>query len=359
MKTYKYQIIFLALPMAAILFYLYGFCVEKYSSYSTYRIQDNGSSKTMALDLGIFGGGASSQKQDSGVLESYLNSYDTLALVEKEFGFNAHYHSLQTDIFDRLFSFSSRKDFLDVFRKNLSIIHDDMTGLTTITFFDSSPERARNVVKFLLNQGEIFLNRLNRQNAAKKLSFISEQLQKNQDAMDCKIKMLEAFQNKHRLLDPQADVAVQHSIIATLESRLVEKNAELNQLEKFMNKDAYEVVRMADEAQEFKDAIATAKAKLTGQKDLQLNDLLFQHTKLQAQVDFASEVYKQTLVQYEVSRIEALQEAKQLEIITLPTLPDEYASPDKLKTLATVAVLLLIFFKVFQLVMAVVKDHKD
>ena len=359
MKTYKYQIIFLVIPMAVVIAYLYVFCVEKYSSSSVYRIQDNGSNKSMAVDLGIFGGAASSQKQDSGVLESYLSSYDTLTLVEKKFNFNAHYHSLQTDILDRLFSFSSRKDFLEVFRKNLSIIHDDMTGLTTITFFDSDPARARNVVKFLLNQGEIFLNRLNQQNAAKKLAFISEQLQKNRDAMDRKIKTLEAFQNKHRLLDPQADVEIQHSIIATLESRLVEKNAELNQLRKFMNKDAYEVERLADEIQEFKDAMTKAKAKLTGKKELRLNDLLFQHKKLQAEVDFASEVYKQTLVQCEVSRIEVVQEAKQLEIITLPTLPDEYTSPNKPKTLATAAVLLLIFYKISQLVMAVIKDHKD
>ena len=62
------------------------------------------------------------------------------------------------------------------------------------------------------------------------------------------------------------DVAVQNGIIANLESSLVQKTSEYNQLLSFMAPDAIEVERINKQIQELKAAITKAKTKLSGQK---------------------------------------------------------------------------------------------
>ncbi len=358
-SQYKKQFVFLVLPVLIAAVYLYGFSIEKYRSSATYLIRDNTSNEAFGFDLGIFGSKISPQKQDSGVLQKYLSSFDTLELVDREFQLLDLYHSDRTDMLDRLYFFSTREDFLELYNKNLSIVHDDVTGLTTLSFMDTDSTKAREMVIFLLKQGEIFLNNLNRKNAEKKIKFIEEQLEVNKLKLNAAIASLEEFQNSHKILDPKADMAVQHSIIANLEGMLVEKKAERNRLLNFMKGDSLDVVRLDNEIKEINSALEKARSKLSGKEKTRINDLLFQYEKLTADVDFASEVYKKTLVQYEVGRIEALQEAKILEVITTPTLPEMYAYPEKLKTLATLIIMLLVCYKIGQLILAVVQDHKD
>ncbi len=358
-SNYRNQYLVILMPLLITITYLFVFSVEKYMSSTTYIIRDNHSKESFGIDLGIFGGGASSNKQDSGILEKYLNSYDTLNLVDKKFNLNQQFHSSKTDMLERLTLFSSREDLINLYRKNLSVVHDDITGLTTLSYMDPAPEQSRAVVSYILKLGEEFLNTLNRNNAEKKIAFIKEQLNLNKGKLDEAIDKLEQFQNSHKIVDPKADIEVQYAIIANLEKLLIEKNAERNQLANFMNHDSIDVSRLDGELKEIRTGLKKTRSRLSGEEKSRLNDLIFQFDQLKSEVDFTSEIYKKTMVQFEVSRIEALQEAKILEVITTPTLPDEYAYPKKLKTIATVFFLLLVFFKVTQLVIAVIQDHKD
>ena len=358
-SNYKKQYLVLLLPIVLATVYLFFFSVEKYRSSAIYLVRDNGAKPKVGFDLGLFGVSASSQKQDSGILEAYLRSFDTLEALDKAFGLKDIYHSGQTDLLDRLTPFSSDNDFLSLYRKNLSVSHDDLSGLATLSFMDSNPGRAREVVSFLLKEGESFLNGLNRANAEKRIAFLKVQLESNKEKLDQAMGALEAFQNSHHVVDPKADMEVQHAIIANLEGMLVEKRGQRNQLRNFMKDDAIEVVRLNHEMTEIESSLKTARSRLSGGDKERLNDLMFQFEKLKSQVDFATKVYKETLVQYEVGKMEALQEAKLLEVITTPTLPDEYVWPDKPKSLGTLIFLLLLFYKIGQLTLAVVMDHRD
>ena len=358
-SRYKRQCLFLLLPVLIVTLYLFVFSVEKYQSSAIYLIKDNGSKPKLGFDLGIFGASSSSHRQDSSILEAYLCSFDTLTQVDKAFQLTELYHSSQADILDRLTPFSTRDDLLALYRKNLSVFHNDLTGLTTLSFLDSNPERAQRIVTYLLKHGEDFLNTLNRNSAEKKIAFLQEQLQVNEMKMTAAIDRVESFQNSHHLLDPKVDMQVQQSIIANLEGLRVEKRAERNQLRNFMREDAIEIVRLNHQITEIESSLKATRLKLSGGDQERLNDLMFQFEKLKVDVDFASKVYRETLVQYEVGKMEALQEAKVLEVITTPTRPDEYIWPDKPKTLGTLIFLILLFYKIGQLTLAVVMDHRD
>ena len=358
-SRYKLPYTVILFPMVVVAFYLYLFSVEKYRSSATYLVKDNASKANIGFDLGIFGTSVSSQKQDASILEAYLASDETLDWLDQEFGLKDAYHSGKTDLLHRLTPFSTREDFLALYRKNLSIVHDDLAGLITLSFMDSNPEKAREVVSSLLRYGEVFLNRLNRESAEKRIAFLGQQLKKNRETLDGAIKKLKEFQDAHSIVDPKTEMELQHAIIANIEGTLVEKRAELNQLRSYLKDDTIEIVKLSDGIKEMEKSLSATRAKLSGKEKERLNDLMFQYENLKADVSFATQVYKETLVQFEVGKMEALQQSKVLEVITKPDLPEEYVWPDKPKTLMTLAFLLVLFYKIGQLMIAVVMDHRD
>ncbi|MCP3942066.1 MAG: hypothetical protein GY710_11360 [Desulfobacteraceae bacterium] len=359
MRKHLSFFLIVVMPVMITALYLFLFSVEKFSSSATYLIKDNSTSKNMGIDLGIFGSTSSSNKQDSKIIETYFHSFDTLDRVDKKFGLYNLYRSSDTDLLNRLFRFSTREDFLKAFVNNLTISFDEATGLSTLSFMGTNPEQARKIVKFLLSCGEGALNQFNRTNAEKKLSFINDQVNLNKQKLELATAKLEKFQNQYNIIDPKADLAINNSIIANLSSVYIEKNAQRNQLLSYMHKESIDVVKLDYEIREIKSALKKIKSKMTGDTSTHLNDLFFKFARLQAQVDFTSQVYKKTLVEYEVSRIEALQEAKIFEMITTPTLPDESSWPNKPKVLGSMIILLLVLYKITGLIGLVINDHKD
>ncbi|MGA6924065.1 MAG: hypothetical protein WBY88_00210, partial [Desulfosarcina sp.] len=226
-------------------------------------------------------------------------------------------------------------------------------------FESTDPQMALSILQYMLESGESFLNELNRQRAEKKIAFASSQLERNKAKLDAAIEVLEKFQNQHRLIDPSADMAVKNSIIANLEASIVEKTAAYNQLVSYMSPDTIDALKMQKYIDELKSALEKTKSKLSGADPTRLNDLMFDYQKLKNDVDFSTEVYKKTLVQYEVLRIETLQESKIFEVVAAPTLPDGHVYPKRLHMTLTAMVLILVGYKIAMLVWAVVKDHKD
>lgn len=358
-KGYAKQILFLLLPFAVFLAYAEFFAVEKYRSASTYVIRDLSTKESMGVDLGIFGVGGSSQHLDAGIVVHYLQSADMFERIDQLFNLRARYRSGQTDILERLIWDPSTEDFVDLYRKNLKILPDPSNGITTIAFESTDPQTALSILQVLLDSGESFLNELNRKRAEKKIAFASTQLERNKAKLNAAIQALEAFQNQHRLVDPSADMAIKNSIIANLESSIVEKTAAYNQLISYMSPDTIDALKLQKYIEELKAALEKTRSKLSGADPSRLNDLLFDYQKLKSDVDFATEVYKKTLVQSEVLRIEALQESKIFEVVAAPALPDGHIYPKRLHMTLTAMVLILAGYKIAMLVWAVIKDHRD
>jgi capsular polysaccharide transport system permease protein len=358
-REYRKQILFLIFPFVLFLTYVSFFAIEKYRSTSTYVIRDLADSETLGMDLGIFGLGGSSKKLDAGIVVHYLQSMDMFQRIDQRFNLKAHYRSGQTDILERLIWAPSDEDFLEIYHKNLNIFPNASNGITTMTFESTDPQMARSILQYLLNAGEAFLNELNRKRVEKKVAFASSQLEANKAKLDAAIQVLEDFQNKHNMVDPSADMAVNNSIIANLETAIVQKTAEYNQLISYMSADTIDALKLKKEISELQSALKKTKSKLSGKDPARLNDLMFEFQKLKSDVEFAREVYKKTLVQYEVLRIDSLQEAKIFEVIATPTLPSRHVYPRRIYMTLVAVILILAGYKIFMLVGAVITDHKD
>ncbi len=358
-KAHGMKLIVMAVPLAVFLIYIAFFAVEKYRSESIYVIRDLATQQSLGVDLSLFGGGSSSSQLDSKIVVNYLQSMDIFNRVDRWFNLTARYRSEKTDILDRLIFNPTAEDYLDLFRKNLKIVSDEASGITTISFDCSDPELAQSILRYLLTAGEAFLNQLNHNTAEKKIAFLTEQLADNKAKWDDAVQAMEVFQNKHRLVDPSASLSTYHNIIAGIEMEIAKKTSEYNQLLRYMSPDTMEASKLKNEIEEQKAALDKMKNRLSGPEKQHLNDLIFEYQRLQSVVDFASEVYKNTLVQYEMNKMEALQESKVFEVIAVPSLPDGHVYPKRIRMTLTAIVLIFLFYRVVMLVWIVIRDHKD
>jgi capsular polysaccharide transport system permease protein len=358
-KRYPKQLLFLVGPFILFLVYIGFFAIEKYRAESIYVIRDLSTRESMGVDLGIFGVGSSGKKQDGDIVVKYLQSMDMFERVANRFDLKARYRSDRTDILERLIWDRAAEDYLELYRKNLKIVPDEVSGITTISFDCTDRQLAQAILQYLLESGETFLNELNRNTVKKKIAFLEEQLAENKTKWDFAVQTLESFQNLHRLVDPTASLASYHTIIAGIETEIVKKTSEYNQLRRYMSADTIEAIKLQNEIEEHKSALDKMKNRLSGNDRQPLNDLLFQHQRLTADVTFASEVYKNTLVQYELNKSEALRESKVFEVVAKPTLPEDHVYPRRIRMTLTAIILILVSFKILMLTWAVIKDHKD
>jgi capsular polysaccharide transport system permease protein len=358
-NKYLKQILLLILPFFLFLVYIGFFAVEKYRSESIYVIRDLSTKEDLGIDLGIFSAGTTGKKLDAVIVVHFLQSADMFNRVDAEFNLKDRYQSEKTDILERLIWDPAQEDFVSLYRKNLKIVPDEVSGITKISFAGTDARRAQEILQFLLNQGEVFLNRLNHETVEKKSSFLSQQLAENKKKLETAIQLLEAFQNKHRVIDPSTAVAAYQNIIAEIQADIVRKTAEYNQLRRYMSEDTIEVIQLKNEIEEHEVSLEKLKDWLSGPDKQHLNDLIFEYQRLQADVDFNKQVYEKTLVQHELNKMEALQESKVFEVIAAPTLPDGHVYPRRIYMTLTAVILLLIGYKIISLIWAVVQDHKD
>ncbi len=331
---------------------------ELYESSSSVVIK-NLESKQSDLGLSLFVSGTTSSMQDSKIVETYLSSFDELQKLDKIFGLKKHYSSEKVDPVDRLYSWSKKEDFLKLYRKRLQLMYDEMSGILNIGFLHTDPKTAKAIVEQLIRDANEQINIYNKTVAQKQLSFIQKQVEANKKELEESIKALEKFQNSHTLLDPTQDAQTKHSLVAALESGLIEKKAKLNELRNYMNEESFEIIRLKHEIAEIERTLKKIRQNMANPKKEALNTYIFEYERLKNLVELNKELYKQSLLQLESIKADLHKNSKTLLVLTKPYLPDGYAYPQKAKAILTLALILGLLYGIVSLIEAIIKEHFD
>lgn len=342
------------------LFYVMVMKVELYESKTALIVRDlTPTPPSAGLELSLLGAGPSSQLQDSKVVEEYLLSLDVYALLDEEFDLTRHFQSDRLDMVERLSSDATMEEVLNFYRKRIRIEYDEISGILHIAYAHPDPQVAQAVLKALIKQVEQELNEFNRRKARKQLSFIRVEHQKHREKMDGSSAKLESYQNEHLLLDPNNSAESMSSIIAELESTLTRKSIELAKLSAYLNESNHEIVTLRNEIVSIRASITEKRKGLSGSDTSRLNKVLFEYGRLKMELEFDTEVYKNSLIQLETSKLDALKSAKTLSVLSRPNLPDGYTYPNKPKVFMTLLIIMLLVYGVFSMLAHIIKDHKD
>ena len=333
---------------------------ELYESRTALMVRDlSQASPVSSLGLGLLGVGSSSQLQDSMVVQEYLLSLDMFLLLDKKFALIEHYKSDNIDIVERMFKDATMEQSLEFYRKRLLINYDEVSGLLHLSYAHTDPKIAQEILQFLVQRVELELNEFNRRKAKKQLKFVKIEHDKNKKNMNNSLVILEKYQNEHLLLDPKNEATSSSAIIANLEATLTKKNIEYKTKSSYLNANNYEVVALKTEIKEIKSSLSNAKKSLISSSKGGLNKVMFEYEKLKMQVEFDTEIYKNSLIQLETTKLDVLKEAKTLSVVSKPNLPDGYTYPNKPKVFITIIIVMLLMYGIFSMLLAIVRDHKE
>lgn len=357
--TLKIRTLFITLFLTLFTYFMF-IKSELYESHAAVIVKDL--TKTLpSADIGfsLLGAGSSSQLQDSMIIDEYLHSLDMLQLIDKKFHIIKHYKSDAIDFVERLSSNATQEEALKFYNTRIVTLYDETSSILHISFAHTNPKIAQEIVYFMIKQVEFTLNEFNKKKAQRELIFIEKEHKANKEKMEHSAQVLEAYQNKHLLLDPKSEATSSTQMIAKLESSLMQKTIELKTKSSYLNVDNYELNTLRSEIKEMKIALNHAKENLSGKGKNKLNSVLFKFEDLKMQLEFDTTIYKTSLVEYETTRLDTLKEAKMLSIISKPNLPDGYTYPNKPKTFITLLLVTLLFYGIFSMLLAIIKDHKE
>ncbi|EOD54856.1 capsule transport protein KpsE [Aeromonas molluscorum 848] len=305
--------------------------------------------------LGIGG----SNHQDVLLVQNYLNSWDLLAKLDKELDLKSHYQSDIADYFSRLPRDVSQEEFIEYYRNHLTLRLDELSGVLTIELQAFDPKYGQQVVGLMLKESERFINKLGHQVALDQLAFVEKEVDRAYRRLqDEKTKVL-AFQNSHQLISPESTSSARLGVVSQIEAELVSQQAQLKQLRSYMRDTAPGIISVQTRIDALNKQLKQERAKLTGLDKDAMNEITAGYLDVQTQATLAADLYKTGLISLEQTRVEAYRKLKHLLIINQPTLAEEAEYPRRLYNLATISVLLCLFYGLVVMGLATLREHQD
>jgi capsular polysaccharide transport system permease protein len=352
----------------ALSYYIVFIETEKYESVSVTALKDL--SEKQEVNLGsILTGGGDAIATDSNVLELYIRSYEMYDYLEEKYHFNAYYASDTMDFYQRLYKESylpafreNKETLLAAYNKDLYVSYDTLSQTLTLKFAHADRNTSQNILKDIIAHSDVTINAFSKENAKISLDFIQKQVKNNRAHFIESIKNLIRYQNKHHTLDPHLDAARKNTILAELEADLAKKEVEYtSKLKSNWNPNGSEMKMLKATIMDTKKSIEKMMQELSGnsKSDSELNVNIFDFEVLKNEMEFAREVYKETLINQEEVKIEVNQNAKHLVVITKPTQAESYTYPDKVWDLFTTALTLFFLYSILMTIIIIIRDHKD
>ena len=137
------------------------------------------------------------------------------------------------------------------------------------------------------------------------------------------------------------------------------QQAELKQLSSYMRDTAPAVISVQARVDALTKQLQQEKAKLTGLDNNAMNEVTAGYMDVQTQATLAMDLYKTGLISLEQARVEAYRKLKHLLVITQPTLAEDAEYPRRLYNLATIGVLLCLFYGLVVMGLATLREHQD
>lgn len=331
---------------------------DRYVSRADVLVKQADQIKMLPEALSILGVGGSSH-QDVLLIQDYLQSWDLLSTLDRELDLKGHYQSHQADFFSRLSGDASREDFIEYYRKHLTLHLDDLSGVLTIELQTFDPDYSQRVVTLMLKESEQFINRLGHKMALDQLAFVEKEADRAYQRVQAEKNKVLAFQNSHQLLSPESTSSAQVGMINQIEAELVRQQTELKRLKSYMKSTAPQVVAVETSVNALNKQLQQEQGKLTGVDKDAMNEITASYQEVQARASLAADFYKTSLISLEQARVEAYRKIKHLLVISQPTLADTAEYPRRLYNLATVGVLLCLFYGLVVMGLATLREHQD
>jgi capsular polysaccharide transport system permease protein len=305
-------------------------------------------------------GGAGGNTGDMLLLRDYLLSVDMLRKADEALNLRDHYSQSKIDVFSQLSSPDLPIEELHkYYMKRVSVELDDYAGVLRIKVVAFDPEMAHALANLLLKAGEQHMNGMGQRLAKEQVEFLEKQVAKQAEQFDAAREDLISYQNENGLVSPTGTVESISSVVASLEGELAKLRAKKIALLSYQSPRSSEVKRVEAEISALMQQIDQERGRMAQQSGGALNVVSSQYQQLELRAQFAQESYSGALMALENTRIEAARKLKQVSVLQSPTFPEYPVEPRRLYNTVVFAIIAFLAGLIIQMLVLIVKDHKD
>ncbi len=332
---------------------------DRYVGEAKVIVKQADNNSTADFGIALLGTAMSSGKQDAQLVRQFILSLDMLHYLDNTLALREHYQSKDADILSRLYEWESQEDFLNYYRQHLAVTYDELSSVLTIRAEAFTPEFAQEIVKTVLQQSEQYINQIGHQLASEQVNFVEKELDRaTQHLRKSKQQILE-FQEEYQLFSPEQESGAKLTMVNELEAQITRHKAELNNLRSYMNETAADIVALKAKISSLETQLLIERAKLVGDKSNTFSDVTAKHADLLLDLEFATDLYKASLMSLEQARIEAYRKLKYLVVVDSPSLAEEAEFPKRVYNLVSILVVLSLLYGAMKITWATIKEHRD
>ena len=304
--------------------------------------------------------GSTNESADSYVIADYIDSVQIIEDIRRYEGVDLRQFFARpiVDFVHRIDPATPVAKFLDTWQWRTDVEYNSITGNTTFEIYAFTPEDARSIAALVLGQSERIVNELSREARETLISSAQNEVERTQERLrEVSAAMLE-FRQTNDVIDPEAPLTVETTILTQLQSELAELQTQRRAL--LSNNIAVNSprVRVVDrQIRALEQQIAAQQANIGGGSDGNLAVQFGEFTDLTLEQEFARAAYTTALQALETAEADARRQERYLATFVEPTAPDVSLHPRPLLYTIVGAFWFLICWALVVFITRSVRDH--
>lgn len=354
METYRWV---LAIVTVFALYFVF-IASDRYAVVSQVFIKSSQTSAPSLATVPIIGT-TSPGLQDAMLVRDYMTSRDMMRILDEKLGLRAHYSDSQWDFVSRLSKEATEEEFHEYYLSRIALSLDDAAAILDVRVQAYSADFARLLSQQILTEAEAFINNVGQKIARDEIGFVEAELELARQKVLSAQGVLLAFQNDNQLLDAEQSSAALQDRVNGLLAQITTLETEETTLASFLNDEAAELVSVRERLKALRDQLAKERGKLASSDQQALNEITARFAQLRLEVNYATDLYRNTLKSLEQARVEAYKKLKHLVVVQSPTVPQKAEYPRRLYNIMTILVALSLAYGVIIMIWATVREHRD
>lgn len=358
-RAYRGFLLVVVLPMLAVTLYLGPIASDQFVSEAHFVVRSAGSGQAAASGLSQLLGMNSAMppsQTESLALGDYLTSHDAVAALQRRIGLAGLFQRPDIDPLSRLGNDPQPEALLKYYRRQVKLRYSSETGITTMTVRAFRPDDAYRIAATLLDLGEARVNILNQRVFDDALRAARAQLADAEADLAGVRRRLTGFRQGDRDIDPIRSGAAQIELASGLRGQLATARAQLSTLASGLSPSAPQVQVARQKVAALAAQVAAEEGRMAGAPHSMAAGL-GQYEELKLREDFAAKRYSAAAAALEAAREQVGRQQLFVVRVVEPNRPVKSLYPQRLWTLFSIFVGLLLAYGIGWLIAAGVREH--
>ena len=348
-------------PVAVTAWYLYTRAADQFDSTVGFAVRTEETSSAVEL-LGGITELSGSSSSDTDILYEFLQSQRLVADIDQQLDLRGIWSIPENDFIFAYDPEGSIEDLVDYWKDMVQIGYNTSTGLMDIRVLAFNADDAKRIAEAIVVESTEMINELSNIAREDSIRYARDELKAAEDRLKGARTALTTFRNENQIVDPESDLQIQVSTLATLQGQLAEALIEQQLLDGITRANDPRVEQVARRVRIIRNQIAEERRKLgigdgTVEGDA-FADVVGEYERLAVEREFAEQTYTSALVSFDSAQAEARRQSRYLATYIPPTLSEKAQYPKRETILALIATFLVLGWGILMLVYYSIRDRR-